>query len=58
MLAGVGALNNVNAAHRRGALWKASRAGRPAGPLLETVPEAMPASPLVAMTTDERLAAD
>jgi hypothetical protein len=34
------------------------RPHRPAGPLLETVPETMPVSPLCATTTDERLAAD
>jgi error-prone DNA polymerase len=45
MLAGVGALNGLDARHRRDALWKAGRAGRPTGPLLETVPETRPESP-------------
>lgn len=31
---------------------------RPAGPLLESVPEIAPESPLAIMTVDERLAAD
>jgi error-prone DNA polymerase len=58
MLASVGALNKVSAVHRRDALWKAGRAARAAGPLLEIVPETMPASPLIRMTIDERLSAD
>ena len=58
MLAGVGALNGLEAQHRRDAVWKAGRAGRPVGPLLEMVPETMPESPLAAMTVDERLMAD
>jgi error-prone DNA polymerase len=58
MLAGVGALNGLDAQHRRDAVWKAGRAGRPTGPLLEMVPETMPESPLAAMTVDERLMAD
>lgn len=58
MLAGVGALKGMEARHRRDALWKAGRAGRSVGPLLEAVPETMPESPLAVMTVDERLAAD
>ncbi len=58
MLAGVGALNRMDAQHRRDALWKAGRAGRVVGPLLETVPETQPESPLTMMTTAERLTAD
>jgi error-prone DNA polymerase len=58
MLAGIGALAGLRTAHRRDALWKAARAGRPAGPLLEEVPETAPAAPLLQMTTSERLAAD
>jgi error-prone DNA polymerase len=58
MLAGVGALAALRTAHRRDALWKAGRAGRPAGPLLEEVPETLPAEPLDRMTTTERLEAD
>ena len=58
MLAGIGALASLRTAHRRDALWKASRAGRPTGPLLDEVPETNPAAPLQQMTIDERLAAD
>ncbi|HEY3937772.1 MAG TPA: OB-fold nucleic acid binding domain-containing protein, partial [Bryobacteraceae bacterium] len=58
MLASVGALNGIDANHRRDALWKAGRAGRPTGLLLESVPEAEPESPLTQMTTNERLSAD
>ena len=58
MLAGVGALAKLGTAHRRDALWKAGRAGRPVGPLLEEVPETAPEAPLEQMTTFERLAAD
>jgi error-prone DNA polymerase len=54
----VGALNPLDAQHRRDALWKATRAGRPVGPLLESVPETEAASPLAPMTTQERLHAD
>jgi error-prone DNA polymerase len=57
-LAGVGALAKLATAHRRDALWKAGRAGRPAGPLLEEIPETLPEAPLRQMTTAERLAAD
>jgi error-prone DNA polymerase len=58
MLAGVGALAKLQTAHRRDALWKAARAGRPTGPLLEEVPETAPSAPLLQMTIQERLAAD
>jgi len=58
MLASVGALNGIDAKHRRDALWKAGRAGRTTGPLLESVPETEPESPLTQMTTNERLSAD
>ena len=54
MLAGVGALNGLDARHRRDALWKAGRAGRSTGPLLEMVPETLPESPLAPMTVNER----
>jgi error-prone DNA polymerase len=57
-LAGAGALANLATAHRRDALWKAGRAGRPAGPLLEHVPENSPEDPLERMTVAERLSAD
>jgi error-prone DNA polymerase len=58
ILASVGALNGIDAKHRRDALWKAGRAGRTVGPLLDGVPETQPQSPLAMMTTDERLSAD
>ena len=58
MLASVGALNGLDAKHRRDALWKAGRSARPIGPLLEIVPETEPESPLMQMTADERLSAD
>jgi error-prone DNA polymerase len=57
-LAEVGALNPLDAKHRRDALWKATRAARPVGPLLEEVPETAAESPLTRMTTQERLHAD
>jgi error-prone DNA polymerase len=57
-LASVGALAKLGTAHRRDALWKAGRAGRPAGALLEEIPETSPEAPLRQMTTAERLAAD
>ncbi len=58
MLASVGALAKLETAHRRDALWKAGRAGRPSGPLLEEVPETLPEAPLEQMTIAERLASD
>ena len=57
-LAAAGALANLATEHRRDALWKAGRAGRPVGPLLEQVPENSPEDPLQRMTTPERLSAD
>ncbi len=57
-LAEAGALNSLGAEHRRQALWEVSRAARPAGPLLETLPEAEKTSPLRPMTPEERLLAD
>ena len=57
-LAATGALNPLNAAHRRDALWKSSRAARGAGPLLAAVPENDPRAPLLPMTIDERLNTD
>jgi error-prone DNA polymerase len=56
-LAGIGALNSLEALDRRGALWEAARAMQPAGPLLEEA-EDRDTSPLQAMTDDERLYAD
>ena len=57
MLAEVGALNSLGG-HRRDALWEAERALRPAGPLFEAAETPEPASPLLAMTTPERIRAD
>jgi len=44
--------------HRRDALWDTERAARPAGPLLEQIPDPHAASPLAAMSGEERLNAD
>ncbi len=44
--------------HRRDALWQVERAVRFAGPLLDGIPEVDAASPLAAMTPEERLVAD
>ncbi|MGB9254276.1 MAG: error-prone DNA polymerase [Candidatus Korobacteraceae bacterium] len=44
--------------HRRDALWQVERAARFAGPLLEGIPQDDEASPLAAMTPEERLVAD
>ncbi|MGH9771024.1 MAG: DNA polymerase III subunit alpha [Candidatus Acidiferrales bacterium] len=70
-LAEIGALNPLGgslaaeqprpkemAFHRRAALWQTQRAVRPAGPLLETLEEFAPASPLAPMTPEDRLMAD
>jgi error-prone DNA polymerase len=57
-LAEVGALNALEATHRRDALWQAGHAAQPAGPLLDALPEPERASPLTQMTADERLNAD
>ena len=57
-LAEVGALNFIRRAHRRGALWEAARAARPAGPLFAELEEPGGGSPLAPMTPVERLSAD
>ncbi|HVP47784.1 MAG TPA: error-prone DNA polymerase [Bryobacteraceae bacterium] len=57
-LAEVGALNSLEAAHRRDALWQAGHAVQPAGPLIDALPEPERASPLAQMTIEERLNAD
>jgi error-prone DNA polymerase len=44
--------------HRRDALWQVERAVRFSGPLLDGISEVDAASPLAAMTPDERLVAD
>jgi error-prone DNA polymerase len=60
-LAAAGALNTLEATHRRGALWQVERAARRAGPLLDhPALEAASAreAPLRPMTDAERLASD
>jgi error-prone DNA polymerase len=58
-LSEIGALNSLgNGVHRRSALWQVARAARPAGPLLDFVPEEAELSPLQQMTNEERLVAD
>jgi error-prone DNA polymerase len=57
-LAAAGALAKLSTAHRRDALWKAGRAGRPVGPLLDEVAEHHASDPLDRMTVAERLTAD
>lgn len=57
-LASTGALNSLDAEHRRDALWKATRAAKPTGPLLEAMPEADATAPLRMMSIEERLTAD
>ena len=58
-LGGIGALNSFGKEiHRRTALWQVQRAARPAGPLLESIPEESGDSPLEKMTDEERLVAD
>jgi error-prone DNA polymerase len=44
--------------HRRDALWNASAAANPSGPLFENIPEPDDKSPLRMMTDEERLVAD
>ncbi|HEX3662037.1 MAG TPA: error-prone DNA polymerase [Acidobacteriaceae bacterium] len=63
MLANIGALNHVSGiGHRRDALWQVERAGKPEGPLLThsgaLLADPPEASPLRAMTAEERLVAD
>lgn len=61
LLAEVGALNFISSGqciHRRDALWQVERACRRTGPLLEKIEEPDRSSPLEAMTSEERLAAD
>jgi error-prone DNA polymerase len=50
--------NSKPSFHRRDALWQVERAARPAGPLLEKLPEPDSPSPLAPMTDEERLLAD
>jgi len=57
-LAEVGALNTLARSHRRGALWAAERAARPAGPLLQWDMSPDLSSPLRPMDPFERLDTD
>jgi len=57
-LAAVGALNALEAAGRRGAMWESARAIQPVGPLLESSLAEACAIPLRPMTPEERLHAD
>jgi error-prone DNA polymerase len=57
-LAEIGALNPLDLAHRRDALWQAQRSILPVGPLLAPLEETGEPSPLARMSTDERLYAD
>jgi error-prone DNA polymerase len=57
-LAEIGALNSLDRGHRRDALWQASRAVLPVGPLLAPLESSGRASPLAPMTGEERLASD
>ncbi|MEO8591734.1 MAG: error-prone DNA polymerase [Candidatus Solibacter sp.] len=57
-LAEIGALNSLEKQHRRDTLWQAQRAVLPVGPLLAALEETGEASPLLPMTTEERLSAD
>lgn len=57
-LATIGALNSICASHRRDALWQAAWAARKANPLLRSLSESAPESPLRQMTIEERLIAD
>ncbi len=58
-LSEIGALNGLGeGVHRRTALWQVERAARPAGPLLDAIPEQIELLPLSQMTAEERLVAD
>ena len=62
-LARIGALNPLSSVeHRRDALWQVEQAARPVGPLLRSSVASSSAntthSPLITMSTDERLVAD
>lgn len=60
-LAACGALNSLDRTkqlHRRDALWQVAKFGRPAGPLLEDIPDTEPTVVLPRMTDIERLITD
>jgi error-prone DNA polymerase len=57
-LAEIGAMNSLEKQHRRDTLWQSQRAILPVGPLLAELEETGEASPLLPMTTEERLWAD
>jgi error-prone DNA polymerase len=50
--------SSLSQLHRRDALWQAQKAAQPVGPLLAGIAEPDTPSPLLRMTTDERLIAD
>ncbi|HZU28703.1 MAG TPA: error-prone DNA polymerase, partial [Bryobacteraceae bacterium] len=59
MLAEAGALNFITGVDRRGALWEAELAMRPAGPLFDaSIHGPRQSAPLARMTASERLSAD
>ena len=58
LLASIGALNQLEAGHRRDALWQSELALRPVGPLLSELEPANGKSPLSAMSITEKLVAD
>ncbi|HKD13557.1 MAG TPA: OB-fold nucleic acid binding domain-containing protein, partial [Candidatus Angelobacter sp.] len=59
MLSQIGALNRIGRElHRRDALWQSQKAAQPVGPLLADISEPDAPSPLMRMTTEERLIAD
>jgi error-prone DNA polymerase len=68
VLARIGALNKTGgedrpqvdapALHRRDALWQSQKVSQPVGPLLAGIVEPDAPSPLLRMTTEERLVAD
>ena len=51
-------LRGYNQLHRRDALWQVEKSARSSGPLLEEIAEPDAASPLAAMSDEERLVAD
>ena len=58
-LAHVGALNWIgDVAHRRDALWQTEQIGRSSGPLLKSAAPPRTSTPLLQMSTEERLVAD
>ncbi|HEY6252160.1 MAG TPA: OB-fold nucleic acid binding domain-containing protein, partial [Candidatus Angelobacter sp.] len=59
VLSRIGALNKIGLElHRRDALWQSQKVAQPVGPLLAGISQLDSPSPLLRMTTDERLIAD